>query len=421
MSNSLCFDMENYENTVAKLYHFSQLFERYNVYDSALISAPLGYNRFQFLAAYGCVKELKGKAIQIFKYLDESKHWLFGQINYEAKNDFSKNADSENIAFYQPQIVVFIQNNQLHWVNNGIDEKLFHSLIAQFNQIEISILNDLNFNSKIEFQNIVSKEKYILNVEKIKQDIIEGTYYEMNYCQKFEAKNVLKENDRLALINKLRLQSPAPFGAFVKTKNKQILCASPERFLMREGNKLISQPIKGTNKRLPNAENEQQLQALKNSEKEMAENVMIVDLVRNDLAHVCSTGTIKVEELCGTYAFSKVNQMISTVTGQLKENINFEAIITALFPMGSMTGAPKIEVMRNIEKYEATERGIYSGCIGYIMPNKYFDFNVVIRTLVIEKNMLYYHTGGAITYDSIAEKEYEECLLKGKSITDLFE
>ncbi|NQW42990.1 MAG: chorismate-binding protein, partial [Bacteroidetes bacterium] len=175
------------------------------------------------------------------------------------------------------------------------------------------------------------------------------------------------------------------------------------------------------NKRLIGEANNEQLNILKQSEKELAENVMIVDLVRNDLTKVCKTGTIKVEELCGTYAFSKVNQMISTVTGQLQEKESFFEIMQALFPMGSMTGAPKIEVIKNIELFEQTKRGLYSGCVGYIMPNKDFDFNVVIRTLVIEENQIHFHVGGAITFDSEAEKEFEECLLKGNSITDLFE
>lgn len=413
------FEPHEYLNIVEKLYNFSQQFECFNLYDSSQISAPLGYNRFEFVAAFGCVKKIGGNAAAICYLIDVTENWLFGYINYEAKNELISDDTAKHILFYQPKIVLHIQKNTLTFINNGIADNVFHQYVNRFNAIENESV--ACFNQKIIFEHQVSKHHYVLNIEKIKQDIIEGTYYEMNYCQKFIAENGLNSNDNFKINHKMRTQSPAPFSAYIKTDDKEILCASPERFLMCEGEKLISQPIKGTNKRLPDDQNENQLKALKNSEKEVAENVMIVDLVRNDLTKVCRTGTIKVEELCGTYAFSKVNQMISTVTGKLQANTSFLNILKALFPMGSMTGAPKIEVMHNIEKYEATERCLYSGCIGYIMPNKNFDFNVVIRTLIIEKNHLHYHTGGAITFDSIAENEYEECLLKGKSITDLFE
>jgi para-aminobenzoate synthetase component I len=148
---------------------------------------------------------------------------------------------------------------------------------------------------------------------------------------------------------------------------------------------------------------------------------MIVDLVRNDLAKICKTGTIRVEELFGTYPFALVNQMISTISGRLNEGTTLSEIFKALFPMGSMTGAPKIEVMKNIEEYENAERGLYSGCIGYVMPDGNFDFNVVIRTMVEDKlkSLVSYQVGGAITYDSIPENEYEECLLKAKGLIDL--
>jgi para-aminobenzoate synthetase component 1 len=198
------------------------------------------------------------------------------------------------------------------------------------------------------------------------------------------------------------------------------LCASPERYLQKKGNRIISQPIKGTIKRdAVNEANDLQLQeALLASEKDKAENVMVVDLVRNDLSKVCEEGSVKVEELFGLYSFPQVHQLISTISGQLKKGIDLSAILQASFPMGSMTGAPKQRVMELIERYEKTKRGLYSGAVGYITPNKDFDFNVVIRSILYNANTHYlsYQVGGGITFYSDAEKEDEECLTKAAAI-----
>jgi para-aminobenzoate synthetase component 1 len=213
--------------------------------------------------------------------------------------------------------------------------------------------------------------------------------------------------------------SSAPFGAYYKLNDKYLLCSSPERFMKKAGNKLISQPIKGTIKRGGTDEEDIELKhSLLNDVKERAENVMIVDLVRNDLAKSCRPGSVKVEELFGIYTYPTVHQMISTVTGELDEQTHFIDALRNAFPMGSMTGAPKIEVMKLIEYYETTKRGLFSGSVGYITPDGDFDFNVVIRSLFYNEANKYlsYSTGGAITYDSIPEKEYEECMLKAKGI-----
>jgi para-aminobenzoate synthetase component 1 len=216
-------------------------------------------------------------------------------------------------------------------------------------------------------------------------------------------------------------KSPVPFGAFVKSNGCYLMCASPERFLKKTGNRMLSQPIKGTSKRGVNeAEDIALKQALLNSEKERAENLMIVDLVRNDLARSAKTGTVKVEELFGIYSFEQVHQMISTVSATLADGIHWVDALKYAFPMGSMTGAPKISAMHLIEQYERTARGLYSGAVGYITPEGDFDFNVVIRSLQYNSinQFLNFEVGGAITYDSIPEKEYEECLIKAGAILD---
>jgi para-aminobenzoate synthetase component 1 len=212
--------------------------------------------------------------------------------------------------------------------------------------------------------------------------------------------------------------APAPFTTFFKYHDKYLLCASPERFLAKQNHILIAQPIKGTRKRRADVFTDSQIaEALANSEKDRAENIMIVDLLRNDLSRVCVPGSVVVSELCKVYSFSHVHQMISTVIGEIKPEIEFADVLKATFPMGSMTGAPKIQVMKDIERFENFSRGWYSGCLGY-WENGDFDLNVVIRALQADTKSenMYYHVGGAITYDSVPEEEYQECLQKAAGL-----
>ena len=263
----------------------------------------------------------------------------------------------------------------------------------------------------------ISKENYLANIEKIKNHILEGDVYELNYCMEFfdDKANI----NPTEIYQKLKAKSPVPFGAYLKYFDQYLICASPERFICKKNNQLISQPIKGTVKRnLLDEEKDNELKAsLLNSEKERAENLMIVDLVRNDLAHSSKTGSVKVDELFGIYSFQQVHQMISTVSSTINENINPIDAIKNAFPMGSMTGAPKVMAMELIEQYEQTKRGLYSGAVGYFTPEGNFDFNVVIRSIQYNKANHYLNimVGGAITFDSIAEQEYEECLLKAQA------
>jgi para-aminobenzoate synthetase component 1 len=197
------------------------------------------------------------------------------------------------------------------------------------------------------------------------------------------------------------------------------LSASPERFIKKSLNKLYSQPIKGTVRRAQDdAEDEKLKSALLASEKERAENLMIVDLVRNDLAKSSETGSVEVTELFGRYSFKQVHQMISTVSSTIIDGLNPVTAIANAFPMGSMTGAPKVMAMQLIEQYENSKRGLYSGAIGYFAPNEDFDFNVVIRSIQYNEERQYvnFEVGSAITIDSHAEQEYEECLLKASAM-----
>lgn len=267
----------------------------------------------------------------------------------------------------------------------------------------------------------VSRKSYLETVEKIRGHILEGDVYELNYCLDFYAEEF--ECDPAALFLRLNNLAPAPFASFLKLGSQYILCASPERFLKKTGSRIISQPIKGTIRRSDHKEEDEQLKkALQNSEKERAENVMIVDLVRNDLARSSIPGSVRVTELCGIHTFRHWHQMVSTVEAQAKPELNSVDIIRNAFPMGSMTGAPKIMAMKLIDKYEEVKRGAFSGAIGYFSPDGDFDFNVVIRSMLYDsgKQYLSFPVGSAITYDSKAEDEYEECLLKAKAIRKLF-
>ncbi|UOQ51895.1 anthranilate synthase component I family protein [Hymenobacter cellulosivorans] len=261
------------------------------------------------------------------------------------------------------------------------------------------------------------KGEYLAAVEAIREDILNGEVYELNLCQEFYAEQVTLEPVETFL--RLLEASPTPFAGFYKWQDRYLLCASPERFLQKKGPQLVSQPIKGTIRRgATPAEDAQLRQHLLHDEKERAENLMIVDLVRNDLARVAQTGTVQVPELFGLYPFRHVWQMISTVQAQARPGLGLVDMLRATFPMGSMTGAPKIRAMELIEHYERTKRGLYSGSMGYLTPSGDFDFNVIIRSLQYHAGTGYlsFQVGSAITYDSVPEREYDECLLKARAL-----
>jgi len=274
---------------------------------------------------------------------------------------------------------------------------------------------------KITFQLNISKDKYLQTVDRLREHIAAGDCYEINFCCEGFSKN--ETIDPLQVFIRLNEVAPAPFAAFYRHDERYMMCASPERYLYKQEGKIVSQPIKGTAKRSVDEKMDEANKAfLKSSVKEQAENVMIVDLVRNDLARSCEVKSVRVEELCGIYSFPQVHQMISTVSATLAPGSPFTNAIKYSFPMGSMTGAPKIKVMELIEQYERTARGLYSGCVGYISPRSDFDFNVVIRSLFYNKKGKYlsYQTGGAITFDSDPELEWEEMRLKALAMEKIF-
>lgn len=340
---------------------------------------------------------------------------LVGIISYDLKNSV-ENLTSLNrpiiehpdSAFFLPELKIGISNTE--W---EIEHPLANELYQEICNTQLS-------NSALEIKEIfplTSKEEYLQNVSSIKNHIVEGDVYEMNYCMAFEAD--IYTIDPVDLFSSLIKESPMPFSSFFKAGHQYALCASPERFLKKEDEKIIAQPIKGTIKRGIDEKEDKQLRTtLLNSEKERSENLMIVDLMRNDLSKISLTGSVAVEELFGIYSFQHVHQMISTVSSHLEKDIEFKKIIANTFPMGSMTGAPKVKCMELIDHYENFKRGWFSGSVGYIDKAGNFDFNVIIRSIFIdqEKKKLFFAVGSAITFDSNPLQEYEECLLKAKSI-----
>jgi para-aminobenzoate synthetase component 1 len=347
---------------------------------------------------------------------------IFGFLNYDLKNEIenlsSNNSDDIQfplLYFFKPRYIFSLKGNRLT-LNRNYPETF--EILESINSVFISSNNiENNSESNHGLVSATSKEEYLKNVTSIKQQIVEGDFYELNYCCEFSKKGTL--TNTVSLFHKLNEKLKAPFSTYFKLHDKYLLCASPERFLKKEGRKLISQPIKGTIKKVDSKiENELLKKQLQSDEKEQAENVMIVDLVRNDLARSSVSGTVRVEELFGVYEFETVNHMISTVTSEIRDDIHFVDAIKNTFPMGSMTGAPKVIVMETIERYEKTKRGIFSGSVGYITASGDFDFNVVIRSIMYNSttNSISVQAGGAITYDSVPEKEYEELLLKAEGM-----
>ena len=346
---------------------------------------------------------------------------LFGFFGYDVKNKIERlHTEKPNrtgfpdACFFAAETVVELKGTAARVHTSGNAAFVFESI----SNIDLEHNDDATVD--IEMTLRTPKKKYIETVNALRRHIEDGDFYEINYCQEFFNNDV--DIEPVALFERLNQRTAAPFAAYMKFDRLFMLSASPERFLKRVGATLVSQPIKGTAPRdLSNANRDEALKKeLRESEKEKAENVMIVDLVRNDLNRVCASGSVRVEDLFGVYSFSTVHHMISTVTGTLRPDATFEQIIKATFPMGSMTGAPKVEVMKAIEFYEDTARGAYAGCAGYIAPNGDFDFNVVIRTLLWNEltGYLSFHTGGAVTFDSDAEAEYAECMLKARALRE---
>lgn len=414
-----------------KLLSWSQQFEELICLDS-----NIAYNKtnqkhasFDFILATDALTAIKTDFQDAFGKLDEyrksTNDWIFGYLTYDLKNDLEelKSSNSDfvlfpDLYFFQPKKLFFIKGNtvELHYLHFVSDE------------METDFKNILNFKAQgenvqtiqLQIQSRISKETYLEKVKKMLYHIQIGDIYEANFCQEFYAEYATI--NPLTTFEKLNAISSSPFATFVKLEEHYLLSASPERYLKKEGTKIISQPIKGTARRSQD-KNEDSILAttLQADEKERSENIMITDLVRNDLSLTATRGSVEVEELCGLYSFKQVHQLITTIVSEVAETTSIVDVLKTTFPMGSMTGAPKVSAMKIIDDLEETKRGLYSGAVGYISPQGNADFNVVIRSIIYNQQNKYlsFSVGSAITIKSIPENEYEECLIKAKAMLEV--
>jgi para-aminobenzoate synthetase component 1 len=350
---------------------------------------------------------------------------IFGYVSFEAKKLFEQNAyfnscsdGSDLLYFFEPEHIWKEENGT--WIclseEQPNERSVIEDFLSNYKNIEQS-----SHEEKLVFEMLETKDSYIEKIERILVNIQRGDYYETNFCMPLQAKGLL--NDAFAHFSKMNNATEAPHAVYFNGNNLQLLCTSPERFIQRKGNTIISQPIKGTIKRgANNTEDEDNKTILRTSKKERSENIMIVDLVRNDLSRIAEKASVQVTSLCELHTFKTLHHLISTVEAQLPSDITFIDILAATFPMGSMTGAPKISAVQHMEKLEVLDRGIYSGTFGVIEPNGNFDFNVIIRSAVYnkEKKQTTIKVGSAITTASNAESEYDECLLKAASTLSIF-
>ncbi|MCC7523572.1 MAG: anthranilate synthase component I family protein [Chitinophagaceae bacterium] len=382
-------------------------------------------HRFECVLAVNAVKSLHPANATAFEqlqeFVDENKDWCFGHLSYDLKNEIedlqSENADSigfDALFFFVPEIILILCSGELLvGLHHHAHEEIIRDVLGR-----PPVVSPRSVFPAGVIKSRFSKEEYIETIQQLQQHISRGDCYEINFCQEFYVDYA--EIDPLEVYRALNRVSPNPFSCYYRLDDKYLLCASPERYLQKNGNRVISQPIKGTSRR-DNSNHDADIlyrTSLQQSLKERSENIMIVDLVRNDLSKVCREGTVKVDELMGVYSFPQVYQMISTISGEVEESKRVTDILKASFPMGSMTGAPKRKVMQLIEKHEKTKRGLFSGSVGYITPDRNMDFNVVIRSILYNSSNRYlsFQTGSAITANSCAEDEYEECLLKADAI-----
>lgn len=376
------------------------------------------------LGSNAIIKGVAGSALDDLRSFVGDKKWAFGFLAYDLKNEIEEGLVSENfdglsfpsLCFFEPQAIVRIKDHKVDIFST--DEELLVELCQEANW---DLENDeQNKAVKFEIKSRISRSAYIKKIREIKEHIAKGDVYEMNFCHEFYAENAMI--DPFDVHQELVEFSPTPFSSFVRMGSNYVMSASPERFIKKRGSKVISQPIKGTIRRGKNsAEDKLLIDELSASEKERSENIMIVDLVRNDLSQIAQDGSVQVDELCKVNSFSQVHQLISTVSCEARADIDSIGLIKRCFPMGSMTGAPKVKVMQLIEHFEESKRGLYSGSIGYFSPDGDFDFNVVIRSILYNSDNRYvsFSVGGAITHNSDPVKEYEETLLKAKGMMEV--
>ena len=418
------------ENFKKQLLNWAQQFDDVIWFDSN--NYPSKYSSYDAVLAVDAVTSIRTDYLGAFDKLQEyqstTKDWIFGYLTYDLKNDVedltSSNFDGldfPELYFFQPKKLFLFKGDSVELSYLRMVDDEFESDLDEIkNTVTSSEVEKSQSPIKIKLR--IHKDEYFEKVGTMLSHIQRGDIYEANFCQEFYAED--SHINPLETYFKLNAISKPPFATFLKLEDKYLLSATPERYIKKMGQDVISQPIKGTAKRSEDAQLDKELaSALSNDEKERSENIMIVDLVRNDLSLTALKGSVNVEELCKVYTFPQVHQMISTISSKVSEDTEPVSLLCTTFPMGSMTGAPKISAMTIIEDLEETKRGLYSGSVGYFTPEGDFDFNVVIRSILYNASESYisYSVGSAITAKSNPLKEYEECLVKAKAMREVLE
>ncbi|WP_340065785.1 anthranilate synthase component I family protein [Ascidiimonas aurantiaca] len=390
------------------------------------------YSSFDAVLAVDAFTAIKTDSENAFNKLSEyqqtTKDWLFGYLSYDLKNDTeplsSANYDGldfPDLYFFQPRKLFILRGKELELQYLRMVEDEMDSDLEEIQNIP-TIKESARKNNGVIIKRRLHKDQYLQKVRELLKHIYRGDIYEANFCQEFYSEDTTI--DALETFLHLNSISTPPFATYLKLGHLYLLSASPERYLKKEGNRVVSQPIKGTAARSADPTEDKLLKdTLAQDPKERSENIMITDLVRNDLSRTAGKGSVKVEELCKVYTFKQVHQMISTVTSRVNQSLPLSKLLKTTFPMGSMTGAPKISAMKLIEELEVTKRSLYSGAVGYFTPDNNFDFNVVIRSILYnhEKQYVSFSVGSAITALSLPEKEYEECLVKARAMKEVLE
>ena len=420
--------LRSVEGFKTQLLAWAQQFEDIVWLDSNMYLHP--HRSYDSILAVDAFTSIQTDSVNGFEKLKEyqtiTNDWIFGYLSYDLKNDTeplsSQNFDGlgfPDLCFFQPKKLFLFKDDQLtiRYLNCVSEE-----VDADLESIEmVSLQNDSSHKNDIQIESRISKKQYLNKVNTLLAHIHRGDVYEANFCQEFYVNADINPLETYFKLNKI---SKPPFATFLKAGDKFLLSSSPERYLKKVGLEITSQPIKGTTRRSEHSEEDADLKTILESDpKERSENIMIVDLVRNDLSKIAQKGTVSVTELCQIYSFKQVHHMISTVQAKALPTISAVDIIASTFPMGSMTGAPKISAMKIIETLEDTKRGLYSGAVGYFTPEGDFDFNVVIRSILYNASKSYvsFSVGSAITSKSTPEKEYEECLVKAKAMRSVLE
>jgi para-aminobenzoate synthetase component 1 len=418
------YPISDFQQTRIQLLHWAQQFDRCCFFDNHQYDSS--HHQFECLLAAGSLSTLEASAdvayAELKRFNQTTTDWLFGYFSFELSQESTGHSSFKpdplgfaDLSFFVPLLIVELD---LHQIRIGSTKDDHPRVLAEI--LKTPLPESTAPAPRIsEIRGRFTQSEYLSTVENLRRHILRGDCYEINFCQEFYVQPFAL-GDPLALYLRLSKASPTPFACFYRDQDKYLLCASPERYLKGEGRRIFSQPIKGTSPRAVDDPrlDQQNKDSLRASAKDLSENVMVVDLVRNDLSKACTAGSVQVDELCGIYSFAQVHHMISTVSGTLAEGKDWTDAVQASFPMGSMTGAPKARVLELIARYERSKRGLFSGAVGYVRSDRDFDFNVVIRSILYNQSTQYlsFQVGSAITYASDAEKEYEECMLKASAI-----